>query len=166
MVGTMETGKRVQDSYTEMTELLLPQHANAIGTAFGGTILSWIDICAAIAAQRHCGTIAVTAAIDEMQFLAPICVGDVVRLRGWINAAFGTSMEVQVEVLRERASESSLTPCANAILVFVNRDSSGRPVKVPLLHAVTPEEKSREIAAKERKRARLERARNPVCPVG
>ncbi|MCS6858295.1 MAG: acyl-CoA thioesterase, partial [Sandaracinaceae bacterium] len=61
-----------------MTELVLPQHSNALGTAFGGTILAWMDIAAAICAQRHAGCIAVTAAIDDVTFLSPMRVGDIV----------------------------------------------------------------------------------------
>ena len=81
-------------SRTEMTEIVLPQHANAIGTTFGGVVMGWIDICGAVAAHRHCGRVAVTAAVDEMAFRAPIRVGDVVVLRSRVHAAFRTSLEM------------------------------------------------------------------------
>lgn len=153
-----DSPRPVGASATEMTQLLLPSHANAIGTAFGGTILSWIDVCAAIAAQRHCGQVAVTAAIDEMQFLAPVCVGDVVRLQGVVHAVFGTSLEVGVTVERERPLAGThrveRTLCADAILIFVNRDTTGRPVQAPPALAQTDEEKRREAAALRRRRAR------------
>jgi acyl-CoA hydrolase len=146
-----------RSSQTVMTELVLPQHANAIGTAFGGSILSWIDICAAIAAQRHCGRVAVTAAIDEMQFLAPIRVGDTLVLRAQVNAAFNTSMEVEVTVEREEHADGSThrTLCADAILTFVNRDDDGKPVRVPPLACETDDDRRRLAAARSRRERRL-----------
>jgi len=142
-------------SFTEMNEIVLPQHANALGTAFGGVVLSWIDVCGAIAAQRHCGRIAVTAAIDDMQFLAPIRVGDVVRLTARVNAAFRTSLEVEVHVEREDVSTMARTLCADALLTFVNRDEEGLPVPAPSLAPETDEERARVEAAIDRRKARL-----------
>ncbi len=146
-------------SFTEMTELLLPQHANVVGTAFGGVVLSWIDVCGAIAAQRHCGRIAVTAAIDDMQFLAPIRVGDVVRLTGRVNAAFRTSLEVEVQVEREDRKTMERTLCADALLTFVNRDEAGHPVPSPALAPETDDERQRVRDAIERRAARLAKKR-------
>src|SRR5688572_19322347 len=117
-------------STTELTELVLPQHANAIGPAFGGTVLGWIDVCAAIHAQPHGRRIAITAAIDEMQFLPPIRVGDVVRLVARVNAAFRTSVEVQVRVEREEPTSMERTLCADALLTFVSRGDDGAPCPV------------------------------------
>ena len=79
-------------SSVEMNELMLPQHANALGTAFGGVIMSWIDICAAMAAQRHARCIVVTASMDSIDFLAPISVGDVVNLQAMVNYVGRTSI--------------------------------------------------------------------------
>ncbi len=146
-------------SFTEMSEILLPQHANALGTAFGGVVLSWIDVCGAIAAQRHCGRVAVTAAIDDMQFLAPLRVGDVVRLTARVNAAFRTSLEVEVRVEREDIATRARTLCADALLTFVNRDEEGRPVPAPPLAPETEEERKRVEAARERRAARLAKKR-------
>ena len=144
-------------SATEMTEIVLPQHANAIGTAFGGTVLSWIDICAAVAAQRHCRRVAVTAAIDEVQFLAPIRVGDVVRLTSRINAVFRTSLEVEVLVEREDPATLERTPCADALLTFVTVDAEGKPSAVPPLQSAGPDDDARRKAAEARRAARLRR---------
>lgn len=144
-------------SATEMTELVLPQHANALGTAFGGTVLGWIDVCGAIAAQRHCRRIAVTAAIDEMQFLAPIRVGDVVRLMARVNAAFRTSLEVEVVVEREEPSTMERTLCADALLTFVSRGEDGAPAPVPPVACETEEDRRREAAARRRREERLAR---------
>lgn len=146
-------------SFTEMTEIVLPQHANALGTAFGGTVLSWIDVCGAIASQRHCGRIAVTAAIDEMQFLAPIRVGDVVRLTARVNAAFRTSVEVEVLVEREDPTSLERTVCADALLTFVSRGDDGRPAPVPPLACESADEERRRDEALRRREQRLSRRR-------
>ncbi|MCS6799419.1 MAG: acyl-CoA thioesterase [Myxococcota bacterium] len=148
-----------RDSYTEMTEIVLPQHANALGTAFGGTVLSWIDVCAAVVAQRHCGRIAVTAAIDDVQFLAPLHVGDVVRLFGRVNGAFARSVEVEVTVEREDAATRARCLCADALLTFVPVDPLGRPMPVPPLLAENDDDRRRATEAAERRARRLERKR-------
>jgi len=150
------------ESQTEMTEIVLPQHANALGTAFGGTVLSWIDVCAAIAAQRHCGSVAVTASIDGVEFRAPIRQGDVVRVFGRVNAAFRTSVEVEVAVETEDPATMARTLAVDALLTFVNVDAAGRPSPVPALRCETPEETARAEAAVERRRARLLRKRRPA----
>ncbi|MEM9189689.1 MAG: acyl-CoA thioesterase [Myxococcota bacterium] len=147
-------------SRTMMTELVLPPHGNAVGTAFGGTILSWIDVCAGIAAQRFCGHVAVTAAIDEMQFLAPVHVGDVVSLTGFVNASFNTSIEVEVIVEKEPPESLERTLCADAKLTFVAIDADGRPALAPPVQCETPEEHQRYQEALERRNQRLERKRS------
>ena len=80
------------DSVTEMTEYVLPQHANALGSVFGGQIMAWVDLCAAICASRHSGCTAVTAFVDDLVFRAPVRVGEVVRLHAIVTATFRTSM--------------------------------------------------------------------------
>ncbi len=154
------SARRIADSVVEMTEILLPQHANALGSAFGGTIMSWIDICGAICAQRHCGRIAVTAFVDDLEFLAPIRIGDVVRLHGRMNQAFGSSMEVEVEVRRERVGDDHLAKCAVARLTFVNIGVDGKPAPVPTLVLETDEDRARAKGADTRRAERLaERAK-------
>lgn len=143
-------------SYTQMTELVLPQHSNAIGTAFGGTVLAWIDICAAIAAQRYCGRVAVTAAIDQVNFLAPIRVGDVVILTARVNAAFRTSVEVEVEVQVEDPATLHRRLCVDAFLTFVAVDEAGRPVPVPPLLCESADDERRQREAEARRKRRLE----------
>ena len=110
--------KPSSESFTEMTELVLPQHTNAIGTAFGGVIMSWIDICSSIAAIRHCGRVCVTARVDALEFKAPIRVGDVVRLTARLNAAFTSSMEIAVRVEVEHATTGVRSLCADARATF------------------------------------------------
>src|SRR5580658_9861913 len=84
-------------SLTTMTEYVLPQHSNVFGGVFGGQIMAWVDLCAAISAQRHSGRQAVTAFIDDLKFHAPVRVGEVVRLVACVSATFRTSMEVAVD---------------------------------------------------------------------
>jgi len=138
-----------RDSVTEMTEVVMPQHTNSMGTAFGGTAMSWIDICAAVVARRHCGHVAVTAFVDDLEFLSPIRVGDLVKLTGRINAAFGSSMEIEVTLEREDADTRTLTLCVEALLVFVHLDDDLRTAPVPPLRLETDEDHERyEGAAK------------------
>lgn len=146
--------KTPAESFTEMTELVLPQHANAIGTAFGGVIMSWIDICSSIAAKRHCGRVSVTARVDALEFKAPIKVGDVVRLTARLNAAFTTSMEIGVRVEREHGQTGDRALCADARATFVNLGEDGKPCPVPPLLAKTDEDRQLAADAAERRRRR------------
>lgn len=145
------------------TELVLPQHTNAIGTAFGGTIMSWIDITAAVSAQRHCGRVAVTASVDAIDFLAPIRLGDVVTLTARVHCVFRTSMEVFVLVERElpAATVSERNPertvCARARLTFVNIDADGRAAPVPPLKLETETDHQNAASARARRDERLKR---------
>lgn len=145
--------KRPSESFTEMTELVLPQHANAIGTAFGGVIMSWIDICSSIAAKRHSGRVCVTARVDALEFREPIKVGDVVCLTARLNAAFHSSMEIGVRVERETAGTTRAL-CADARATFVNVAEDGKPHPVPPLLAETEEDRRLAEQAAERRRQR------------
>lgn len=150
----MTEAKSPEQSRTQMTELVLPQHANAVGTAFGGSIMGWVDICAAITAQRHCGRVAVTARVDALEFVAPIRVGDVVSLSGQLNAVFRTSMEVGVRVEREDRASGARVLCVEATLTFVQLDEQGRPLEVPRLVLDSEEARARDAAARQRRKAR------------
>ena len=146
--------KAPSDSFTEMTELILPQHTNAVGSAFGGVIMSWIDICSAIAATRHCGHVAVTARVDALEFKAPIKVGDVVRLTARLNAAFTSSMEIGIRVEREDARSGERSLCADARATFVNLGDDGKPCPVPPLLAETDDDRRLATEATERRNQR------------
>jgi acyl-CoA hydrolase len=143
--------KAPSESFTEMTELVLPQHTNAIGTAFGGVIMSWIDICCSIAAMRHCGRVSVTARVDALEFKAPIKVGDIVRLTARLNAAFTSSMEIGVRVEHEDAKTGERCLCADARAVFVNLGEDGKPCPVPPLLAETERDQRLAAEAAERR---------------
>lgn len=152
MLAPMEP-KSPRESFTEMTELVLPQHTNAIGTAFGGVIMSWIDICCSIAAKRHCGHVCVTARVEALEFRAPIKVGDVVRLTARLNAVFTTSMEISVRVERESATMGRAL-CADARATFVLIGDDGKPQPVPPLRIETDEDRRLAEEAAERRRRR------------
>lgn len=144
-------------SFTEMTEIVLPQHANALGSMFGGQLMAWIDICAAIAAQRFCGRTAVTAAVDELVFLRPIRVGNIVRLESRVTGAFRSSVEVEVRVEVEDVATRQRELCVRSFLTFVALDAELRPSDVPRLQPETEEDVRREREAHARRAARLAR---------
>ncbi len=150
------TGKRPADSRTETTHFVLPEATNALGTIFGGTIMQWIDEVAAIAATRHAGGIAVTAAVDALQFLAPIHLGDLVVLKAQVNMVGKTSMEVGVRVEVEDPKTGSRRKTTKAYLTFVAVDAAQKPREVPGLIVDNPEDRGRQAAAEERRRVRLE----------
>lgn len=145
-------------SFTEMTEFVLPQHTNAVGTVFGGVIMSWIDIAASITAKRHCGRVAVTARVEAIEFREPMRVGDVVRITARINAAFTSSMEIGVRVEREDSSNGVRSLCADARTTFVNLGEDGRPQAVPALLLETDEDKALAAQALARREARKQGA--------
>ncbi len=147
--------KPVSSSQVVMTQLVLPSHTNALDTVFGGTIMSWIDIAAAIAAQRHSNKAVVTASMDQLNFIAPVKKGWVVNLKASVNFVSRTSMEVGVKVEAENPLTSELFHTASAYMTFVALDSNGKPTSVPELELVSDEEKRRYSAAKKRREHRL-----------
>src|SRR6266700_750392 len=94
-------GKFVRESASHYSELALPNDANSLGNLLGGQIILLVDLAAAIAAMRHAGHAVVTASIDQMQFIHPVKIGQLVRLQASVNRVFRTSMEVGVKVLME-----------------------------------------------------------------
>jgi acyl-CoA hydrolase len=120
-------------SRTDMTEYVLPQHANALGNVFGGQIMAWVDLCGAICAQRHSGKLCVTAFVDDLKFQKPVKVGEVVRLRAEVSAVFSTSMEIEVVVEGEDSRTGTRWPCVDARLTFVAIDEERKPTKTPPL---------------------------------
>jgi acyl-CoA hydrolase len=139
-----------------MTELVMPQHTNAFGSVFGGMIMSWIDICAAICAQRHCSKPVVTASVDALQFVAPVMKGWVVNLKASANFASKTSMEIGVRVDAENPMTGEKFHTASAYLTFVALDPDKKPSAVPQVLAETPAEIRRHNDAQIRRTRRLE----------
>jgi acyl-CoA hydrolase len=142
-------------SVCEMTEYVLPQHANALGNVFGGQIMAWVDLCAAICAQRHSGQMAVTAFVDELKFVRPVKVGEVVQVRSRITATFHSSMEIEVIVQGENSRTRERWPCVDAFVVFVAIDERGKPVAVPPLLIDSDELRASQAAGERRRQVRL-----------
>jgi len=157
----MGNAKSVSASQVIMTQLVLPTHINAMGSIFGGTIMSWIDIAAAIAAQRHSNKEVVTASIDSLSFIAPVYKGWVVNLKASVNFTSKTSMEVGVRVDAENPKTGEVFHTASAYTTFVALGSNGKPTAVPELKLETEDEKRRFEAAKRRREQRLKNRTNP-----
>ncbi len=138
-----------------MTELVLPNDTNRLRNLLGGRLMQWIDIAAAIAAWRHSHRICVTASLDELNFLYPIREGEVVILKASVNRAFRTSVEVGVRVSKENPTTGEHRHTNTAYLTFVALDDDGKPVPVPPIRPVTPEEKRRYRDAARRRGQRL-----------
>lgn len=151
----MKEKKAVSSSQVVMTQLVLPTHTNALDTVFGGTVMSWIDIAAAIAAQRHAGTDVVTASIDRLNFIAPIRRGWVVNLKASVNYASRTSMEIGVRVDAENPKTSEVFHTASAYLTFVALGSDGKPTLIPGLKLENEVEQRRYVAGEKRRQQRL-----------
>ncbi|HLB73826.1 MAG TPA: acyl-CoA thioesterase [Sedimentisphaerales bacterium] len=149
-------GKSPKDSAIESTYLVMPSQANPQGTAFGGAIVAWIDMTAAMAAQRHCGREVVTAGIDSIVFKEPIRIGDQVRLQASVNYVGRTSMEVGVQVTRQDPYGGNSVVATSAHLTFVALDENKRPVPVPPIIPRTKAERERYETAKIRVKARKE----------
>lgn len=138
-----------------MTEMVLPNDANVHGSVLGGRVMHLVDICGAIAANRHSGSGVVTAAVDAMEFLHPVAVGHLLVLRASVNHASRTSMEVGVKVWSENPRTGERLHTSSAFLTFVAVDAEGRPVPVPPVLPETAEEKRRHGDAERRRAARL-----------
>ncbi len=153
-------GRRVSDSASEMMQLVLPQHANVHGSVLGGTVMHWIDLAAAVVANRHSRRPVVTASFDEMAFLAPIHVGQLAVIRARITLADRSSMEIRVDVQSEDLLSGRRRRTGTAFVTFVALDpETQRPTPVPELVLETDEERAEHARALERRRMRLERRR-------
>ncbi len=144
------------DSAVETRYLVMPHQANPYGTAFGGVIMSWIDMTAGMAAQRHCRREAVTAAIDSIVFKKPIRIGDHVVIKATVNYVSRTSMEVGVRVTREEPYTGKQAVATKAHLTFVALDENKEPTAVAPIEPRTEDEKRRYANAQMRVKARKE----------
>ena len=147
--------RHTDESRVEMTQVVMPQFTNVIGTVFGGQVVSWIDVCAAVSAQRHCHMPVVTASIDSVHFIQPIKQGYVVILKSQINAVFRTSMEVGVVVFAENPLTGERHKAVRAYCTFVALDENGKPTEIPELIIDNDEDKRRQEQAGARRQERL-----------
>ncbi|HSL23572.1 MAG TPA: hotdog domain-containing protein [Vicinamibacterales bacterium] len=147
--------KTPAESATEMVQVVLPNDANPLGFILGGTVMHLIDIAGAIACHRHTRTLLVTAAVDGLQFLHPIKVGDLIILKARVTAAWDTSLEVEVEVFSEETLTGVRRLTSRAHLTFVGINRDGGRVPIPPLLLQTDEEKQKAAEAEGRRAERL-----------
>ncbi|SPE25085.1 Uncharacterized acyl-CoA thioester hydrolase CT_535 [Acidobacteriia bacterium SbA2] len=152
-----QTAKTVADSFTETVEIVLPNDANPLGNILGGKVMHLIDIVGAISARRHCRSLLVTASVDNLDFVHPIKVGQLIILRAFVTRAFKTSLEVEVNVFLEDGLTGERRQTSSAFVTYVAVDRDGRPAptKVPPIIPVTANEKRRFREALLRRRRRL-----------
>lgn len=139
-----------------MVELVLPNDTNTLGNLMGGRLLHLMDVCAAIAGQRHSNRTVVTASVDLVDFRGAIRLGEVVVIEATVNRAFTTSMEVGVSVWAESpATGGERRLCNTAFFTFVAVDEGGRPIPVPAVATETDAERARYDGASRRRDVRL-----------
>ncbi len=146
----------VSESQVETMHIVQPAHANSMGTIFGGQLVAWVDLAAAICARRHARRTCVTASIDELHFLAPVRIGDVVILKAAVNYTHRTSLEVGVKVESENPATGEKKHTASAYLTFVALNEKGRPTEVAPVLPQSPDERRRFEEAKRRRELRLQ----------
>ncbi len=147
--------KRVSESKTVMTEMVMPNDTNPMGNLMGGNLLRWMDIASGICAGKHCEAHVVTASVDHVSFQKPIRVGDVVSLEASVTRAFNTSVEIFVEVFASDIKGGNARRCNHAYYTFVGLDEEGHPVPVPPVLPLTEIEQQRYDSAPRRREVRL-----------
>jgi acyl-CoA hydrolase len=153
--GDSERPRTVRETQSDYYEICLPNDANLLGNMLGGHVMHLVDLCGAIAAIRHARCTVVTAAIDQMTFLHPIHIGELLRLKSQVNRVFRTSMEVGVKVWVENLQSGQMKHTSSAYLTFVALDRAGNRVILPPIVPETEEEKRRYEQAAERRAYRL-----------
>ncbi|MFT6630169.1 MAG: acyl-CoA hydrolase [Bacteriovoracaceae bacterium] len=151
--------KTPKESEVLMRELVMPGDTNAHGTIFGGKVMSWIDIAAAMCASRHCNTPVVTVHIDDIEFRSPINIGTQVVIMASVNYVGNSSMIIGVKVQSENPYTGVVRVTTKAYLTFVSLDEFGKPLKVPALKPETDDDIRRYKNAQERVKSRKELAK-------
>jgi acyl-CoA hydrolase len=139
-----------------MTVLMTPDMANFAGNVHGGTILKFLDQVAYACASRYAGRYVVTLSVDQVMFRQPIYVGELVTFLASVNHTGRSSMEVGIKVLAENIRTQELRHANSCFFTMVAVDDERKPVAVPVLHPVTPEQQRRHACAEMRKQLRHE----------
>ncbi|HOX83746.1 MAG TPA: acyl-CoA thioesterase [Chryseolinea sp.] len=147
--------KTPKESFVSMTELVLPNDTNTLNNLMGGKLMHWMDIVSAIAGQKHCNSIVVTASVDNISFKSPIQLGNVVTLRAKVTRAFNSSVEIRIDVEAENIPEGKKFESNSAYFTFVAVDKEGHPVEVPEVVPETDEERELYNGALRRRQLRL-----------
>ena len=153
---TMEKiSKFVSESEVVKNELLMPNDTNPFGNLMGGRLMYWMDIAAAISAQKHSNSLAVTASVDNISFKHPIEIGGIITLTAKVTRAFKTSMEVFIEVIAENIPKKTKFVSNSAFFTFVAVDKTGKPKPVPDAVPETEQENKLYEGALRRRQLRL-----------
>jgi len=148
--------KKVADSKTVMTEMVMPNDTNAMDNLMGGNLLRWMDIASAICAGRHCEAFVVTASVDHVSFTRPILLGEVVTIEASATRSFNTSVEIYVEVFAADVKGGNPRRCNHAYYTFVALDAlNGKPQAAPPVIPLTEIEQQRYDSAPRRREVRL-----------
>ena len=147
--------KTPKESFVSMTELVLPNDTNTLNNLMGGKLMHWMDVVSAIAGQKHCNSIVVTASVDNISFRSPIQLGNVVTLRARVTRAFNSSVEIRIDVEAENIPEGKRFDSNSAYFTFVAVDKNGHPVEVPEVVPETDEERELYNGALRRRQLRL-----------
>jgi len=147
--------KTAKESLAITTHHVLPNDTNNLGNLFGGKLLEWMDMIAAVAAHRHCRRVVVTASVNNVAFSEAIKQASIVTLEAKVSRAFNSSMEVFIDVWVEDSVTGARAKSNEAIYTFVAVDQNGSPLPVPELIPETEEEKKRFVGALRRKQLSL-----------
>ncbi len=151
----MPEKRKASETFTVMTEMVLPNDTNTLNNLMGGKLMYWMDIAAAIAAQRHCNSVVVTASVDNISFANPIKVGNLLTIESKVTRSFNSSMEVYLRVYGEDLQAKERYLSNEAYYSFVALGTNGRPKQVPELVPETEEEKKMYDGALRRRQLRL-----------
>ncbi|WP_339879587.1 acyl-CoA thioesterase [uncultured Algoriphagus sp.] len=151
----MSLKKFARESAVIMTEMVLPNDTNTLNNLMGGKLMHWMDVVAAIAAQKHSNSIVVTASADNISFQEPIALGNVVTLKAQVTRAFNSSMEVFIEVTAEDIPANKKVMTHRAFFTFVAVNENNKPSRIPELVPETPEEIENYEGALRRRQLRL-----------
>tara|TARA_B100002003_G_scaffold239056_1_gene257961 strand:+ start:883 stop:1359 length:477 start_codon:yes stop_codon:yes gene_type:complete len=154
----MET-KAIKDTQVIMHELVLPNDTNLLGNVLGGRVMHLMDMCAAMSAYKHARTAVVTASVDQLDFLAPVKMGDIMILKSSVNYTGKSSMEVGVRIESENPKTGSIYHTSSAYLTFVSLNDNGKPQGVPMVAPETDVEKQRFEKGRARHEERKRRLR-------
>ncbi len=145
----------VRDSQSDYSEICLPNSTNLLGNMLGGHVMHLVDLCGALAGMRHARSTVVTASIDQMTFLHPVRLGNLVILKSQVNRVFRTSMEVGVKVWVEDLYTTEMKHTSSAYLTFVALDRAGNRIVLPAVIPETDDDKRRYNEAADRRAYRL-----------
>ena len=151
----MLTTRHPRETFSSTTRLVLPNDTNTLGNLMGGNLLHWMDVAAAISANRHCRRVVVTAAVNNVSFQKPIKLGDIVIIESQVTRSFKSAMEVYLEVFVESTLTGVKSRCNEAMYTFVAVDQQGAPIEVPKTVPETKEEEQRFDGALRRRQLRL-----------